>query len=142
MANKAVLVQAGDGTAIPENMVGGSVSAEATVTPSLSAVSGVVSIPITIGKWLISYNLVIKKNTSNAGNASIIVSDVSASSNSLTGYSARLSDRGQTLTGNLSMTTSFVYTATSNKTIYGNVYLDGSTGAASAEGVLIAIRIA
>jgi hypothetical protein len=54
MANKPILVQGGDGTAIPSNMVGGVISASITETALVSgAVTNVSSLSLPPGVWMI-----------------------------------------------------------------------------------------
>lgn len=135
---------AGSGETLPVGVIGERVQSEVSGVNNVSGnTSGMTSVVLPPGTWLILANALPIKNTSDATSASLLISDVSSTSNSLTGYTTALSDRGVPYGGGLvPITTVFIYTNTALKTIYANIYFSGSTGVPQSRGLLQAVRIA
>jgi hypothetical protein len=150
MSNKQLLQSAGDGTAVPAGYVGEVISAESntftTTGLANNSTTGFLSITLTPGTWLISASQSFLQNSSTGTAAGSVLSDVSATGNTIAGFGASVVDIGIWPSNNVSQATithpSFVYSTATSKTIYLNNYMLFTLGTPSRKGTIRAVRIA
>ncbi len=150
MAKQAKRQLAGSGEALPAGAVGEEIAAEQNtyITTSLvnSTTVGFLSITLTPGVWIISASQTVLQNGSTGTAFSSLLSDVSTSSNTISGVGVSISDNNAWPPNNVTATTithqPFLYRATTTKTIYLNSFALFTAGTPSRKGNLRAIRIA
>lgn len=143
------ILGAATGTAISAGYVGEVISVESNsfTTTGLvnNSTTGFLSITLTPGTWLISAGQSFLQNASVGTAAGSVLSDVSASGNTVTGIGASVVDIGTWPSNNVSQFTvthpSFVYSTATSKTIYLNNYMLFSAGTPSRRGSIRAVRI-
>ena len=136
------------GAAIPSGYVGEVVSSEQnSFTSGLTngATVGLLNITLTPGTWLISASQSVVQNGSTGTALSSVLSDVSATGNTITGLGAGGNDLGAWPPNNTTQSSvthpSFIYSTTTSKIIYLNTYSVFSSGTPLRRGSIRAIRI-